>query len=85
MRILQVAPLWESVPPPAYGGIEAVVSVLTDELVRRGHDVTLCASGDSRTDARLLSVYDRSLRTACDVKDPAPYTWLHASNGSRAR
>ena len=79
MRILQVAPLWESVPPPAYGGIEAVVSVLTEELVRRGHDVTLCASGDSRTDAQLLSVCHRSLRTASDVHDPGPHIWLHAA------
>lgn len=53
MRIAQVAPLWERVPPPAYGGIELVVGLLCDELVRRGHDVTLFASGDSIT---LLSI-----------------------------
>jgi glycosyltransferase involved in cell wall biosynthesis len=77
MRILQVAPLWETVPPPAYGGTEAVVSLLTDELVRRGHEVTLVASGDSTTDADLVSVYPQSLRTADDLGDRAPYDWLH--------
>ena len=49
MRIAQVAPLIESVPPEGYGGTEAVVSYLTEELVRQGHDVTLFASGDSKT------------------------------------
>ena len=53
MRIAQVVPLWERVPPPAYGGIELVASLLADELVRRGHEVTLFASGDSETLARL--------------------------------
>lgn len=79
MRILQLAPLWERVPPPAYGGTEAVVALLTDELVRRGHDVTLAASGDSRTGARLASVYPRSLRTATDVHDRSPHDWLHVA------
>jgi glycosyltransferase involved in cell wall biosynthesis len=78
MKILQIAPLWETVPPPAYGGTEAVVSVLTEELVRRGHEVTLCASGDSRTQAELLSVHPHSLRTARDLQDPSPYVWLHS-------
>ncbi|MFM7372207.1 MAG: glycosyltransferase family 4 protein, partial [Sphaerospermopsis kisseleviana] len=55
MRIAQVAPLWERVPPPAYGGIELVVGLLTDELVKRGHEVTLFASGDSLTLAKLVS------------------------------
>ena len=77
MRVLQVAPLWEAVPPPAYGGTEAVVSVLCEELVRRGVDVTLCASGDSQTRARLRSVYPRSLRTADDLADRSPYDWMH--------
>ena len=54
MRIAQVAPPFEAVPPPAYGGTERVVSALTEELVRRGHEVTLFASGDSRTAARLV-------------------------------
>jgi hypothetical protein len=49
MRIAQIAPLHESVPPNLYGGTERVVSFLTEELVRQGHDVTLFASGDSRT------------------------------------
>jgi len=62
MRIAQIAPLWERVPPPAYGGIELVVSRLTDELVRRGHEVTLFASGDSQTLARLQSVYPQAFR-----------------------
>ncbi|MBF6599092.1 MAG: glycosyltransferase family 4 protein [Dehalococcoidia bacterium] len=77
MRILQLAPLWETVPPPAYGGTEAVVSLLTEELVRLGHDVTLAASGDSTTSARLLSVYGRSLRRAEDLVDRNPYDWTH--------
>jgi glycosyltransferase involved in cell wall biosynthesis len=62
MRIAQIAPLDESVPPKLYGGTERVVSFLTEELVRRGHQVTLFASGDSVTDARLVSSCDTSLR-----------------------
>lgn len=62
MRIAQVAPLFESVPPKLYGGTERVVSYLTEELVRRGHDVTLYASGDSVTQARLVPMSRRSLR-----------------------
>jgi glycosyltransferase involved in cell wall biosynthesis len=62
VRIAQVSPLFESVPPQYYGGTERVVSYLTDELVRRGHDVTLYASGDSVTKARLVPVCRRSLR-----------------------
>ncbi|WP_447978360.1 glycosyltransferase family 4 protein [Candidatus Nitrospira bockiana] len=62
MRIAQVAPLWESVPPKLYGGTERVVSYLTEELVRQGHDVTLFASGDSETTAHLVPVTPRSLR-----------------------
>ena len=54
MRIAQVAPLFESVPPKLYGGTERVVSYLTEELVRLGHEVTLFASGDSETSARLV-------------------------------
>lgn len=53
MRIAQVAPLAEAVPPPLYGGTERIVSYLTEELVALGHEVTLFASGDSRTAARL--------------------------------
>jgi glycosyltransferase involved in cell wall biosynthesis len=80
MRILQIAPLWERVPPPAYGGTEAVVGLLADELVRRGHDVTLAASGDSRTLAGLHSVYPRSLRLADDLVDRNPYDWVHLAS-----
>lgn len=79
MRILQLAPLWEAVPPPAYGGTEAVVSVLSEELVRQGHEVTLCASGDSQTSAALSSVYYRSLRSADDLGDRSPYDWVHVA------
>jgi glycosyltransferase involved in cell wall biosynthesis len=62
MKIAQVAPLYESVPPKLYGGTERVVSYLTEELVRQGHQVTLFASGDSVTQARLEEVCSRSLR-----------------------
>ena len=62
MRIAQVAPLYESVPPKYYGGTERVVSYLTEELVRQGHEVTLFASGDSETKARLAAACQRSLR-----------------------
>jgi glycosyltransferase involved in cell wall biosynthesis len=62
MRIAQVAPLFESVPPALYGGTERVVAYLTDELVRLGHDVTLFASGDSRTCATLVPICGHSLR-----------------------
>jgi len=61
MRIAQVAPPFESIPPTKYGGTERVVATLTDELVRRGHDVTLFASGDSKTSARLVPVVDEAL------------------------
>jgi glycosyltransferase involved in cell wall biosynthesis len=62
MRIAQVAPLFESVPPKYYGGTERVVSYLTEELVRQGHDVTLFASGDLVTKAPLVAACRRSLR-----------------------
>ena len=62
MKIAQVAPLFESVPPKLYGGTERVVSWLTEELVRQGHDITLFASGDSVTKARLVPICERSLR-----------------------
>ena len=70
MRIAQVAPLYESVPPKLYGGTERVVSYLTEELVRQGHHVTLFASGDSVTDAELISPCRRSLRTDSHCLDP---------------
>src|SRR3984893_3882854 len=62
LRIAQVAPLYKSVPPTLYGGTERIVSFLTEELVRQGHEVTLFASGDSKTCARLVSPCPRSLR-----------------------
>ena len=69
MRIAQVAPLYESVPPKTYGGTERVVSWLTEELVRLGHDVTLFASGDSMTTARLVPCSPESLRLCTDCID----------------
>jgi glycosyltransferase involved in cell wall biosynthesis len=62
LRIAQVAPLTESVPPKLYGGTERVVATLTDELVKQGHEVTLFASGDSQTDATLVATVPQALR-----------------------
>ena len=70
MRIAQVAPLAESVPPKLYGGTERVVAWLVDELVGLGHEVTLFASGDSGTGARLKSVWPRALRLGRPRTDP---------------
>ena len=69
MRIAQVAPLYERVPPKLYGGTERVVSLLTEELVRRGHEVTLFASGDSVTAAQLAAVTERALRLDATNRD----------------
>jgi glycosyltransferase involved in cell wall biosynthesis len=69
MRIAQVSPLYESVPPQLYGGTERVVAYLTNELVRQGHDVTLFASGDSLTSAELVSVCPRALRLSSGPSD----------------
>jgi len=69
MKIAQIAPLFESVPPKYYGGTERIVSYLTEELVRMGHDVTLYASGDSVTSARLEPMCHRSLRLDKNCKD----------------
>jgi len=76
MRIAQIAPLWESVPPPAYGGAELVVSLLTDELVKRGHEVTLFASGDSVSLAHLEAIHPRALRLDPGVKEHSVYEML---------
>jgi glycosyltransferase involved in cell wall biosynthesis len=73
MRIAQVAPLYESVPPRFYGGTERVVSNLTEQLVRQGHDVTLFASGDSKTSAKLVRCCEVALRLNPVVRDPLPY------------
>ncbi len=74
MRIAQVAPLHEAVPPKLYGGTERVVSYLTEELVRLGYDVTLFASGDSETSARLVPITPQALRLDKSTADPiAPH------------
>ena len=69
LRIAQVAPLYESVPPKYYGGTERIVSYLTEELVAQGHDVTLFASGDSQTTARLVAGCPKSLRLDANCVD----------------
>jgi glycosyltransferase involved in cell wall biosynthesis len=73
MRIAQISPLCESVPPQLYGGTERVVSFLTEELVRQGHDVTLFASGDSVTAARLVPGCQTALRLGDGCCDTVPY------------
>ena len=73
MRIAQIAPVWERVPPRMYGGIEVVVYLLTEELIKRGHDVTLFATGDSITSAQLVSSYDiPPPRNLLASRDPLP-------------
>ena len=76
MKIAQIAPLAESVPPRLYGGTERVVYYLTEELVRLGHDVTLFASGDSQTSARLVACAPRALRLDPAVRDTLPHHLL---------
>jgi glycosyltransferase involved in cell wall biosynthesis len=73
MKIAQIAPLFESVPPKLYGGTERIVSYLTEELVRQGHDVTLFASGDSRTAARLVPCRPEAMRLDPTVRDWVPH------------
>ncbi len=73
MRIAQIAPLAESVPPRLYGGTERVVSYLTEELVAMGHEVTLFASADSRTTARLIPGCTEALRLNANCRDPLAY------------
>ncbi len=70
MHIAQVAPLTEAIPPKLYGGTERVVSWLTEELIALGHDVTLFASGDSETSAKLEAIWPRALRLDGAVRDP---------------
>ncbi|HET9824243.1 MAG TPA: glycosyltransferase family 4 protein [Chitinophagaceae bacterium] len=72
LRIAQIAPLYESVPPKLYGGTERVVAYLTDELINLGHEVTLFASGDSVTKARLIPISPRALRLSNHL-DPLAY------------
>ncbi|CAN7157180.1 glycosyltransferase family 4 protein [Trinickia sp. LjRoot230] len=77
MRIAQIAPLYEAVPPKFYGGTERVVSYLTEALVELGHDVTLFASGDSVTSATLEAAWPRALRLDPSIRDPlAPHMLL---------
>jgi glycosyltransferase involved in cell wall biosynthesis len=76
MKIAQVSPLYESVPPEKYGGTERVVSYLTEELIERGHEVTLFASGDSITNAELAPCCPRSLRTDPGCLDPLARHYL---------
>ncbi|MFH1401979.1 MAG: glycosyltransferase family 4 protein [Parcubacteria group bacterium] len=69
LKIAQIAPLWYSLPPKKYSGIERIAYQLTEELIKKGHDVTLFASGDSKTSARLISI-----RKKCLSKDKIPWT-----------
>jgi glycosyltransferase involved in cell wall biosynthesis len=76
MKIAQIAPLIESVPPLLYGGTERIVSYLTEELVNLGHEVTLFASGDSITAANLIPCAAKALRMDSNIRDPIPYYML---------
>jgi glycosyltransferase involved in cell wall biosynthesis len=76
MKIAQVTPLYESVPPKLYGGTERVVSYLTEELVRQGHEVTLFASGDSMTSANLVPICPEALRLNKNSVDPLPHHFV---------
>jgi glycosyltransferase involved in cell wall biosynthesis len=82
MRIAQIAPLTEAVPPQRYGGTERVIHWLTEELVALGHEVTLYASGDSQTSARLVPMWPRALRYDAAIRDPNA---LHMSLLERVR
>jgi glycosyltransferase involved in cell wall biosynthesis len=73
MKIAQIAPLMESVPPRLYGGTERVVAYLTEELINQGHDVTLFASGDSVTSADFVPCCTSALRLDAATQDPIPY------------
>lgn len=83
MKIAQIAPPIESVPPRHYGGTERIVSYLTEELVAAGHDVTLFASGDSITRGRLIPCCSRALRTNPAVKDAIPYYMILVDKARR--
>ncbi|MDO8886489.1 glycosyltransferase family 4 protein [Candidatus Oleimmundimicrobium sp.] len=78
MRIAQIAPVWYPIPPTGYGGIELVVSQLTEGLVKQGHDVTLFATGESRTDAKLSYVFDEAPSEKIGQVFPDLYHALHA-------
>ena len=85
MKIAQIAPLAESVPPKLYGGTERIVSYITEELVHQGHDVTLFASGDSVTSAKLVPVTKMALRLNPHVKDPIPHHMILLDEVRRRR
>jgi glycosyltransferase involved in cell wall biosynthesis len=70
MKIAQIAPLWIEVPPQSYGGVEYIVSLLTDELIRRGHDVTLFATANSKTNAKLVPIWPKGLFYSPAINDP---------------
>src|ERR1700755_3630707 len=76
MRVAQIAPLYESVPPKTYGGTERIVSYLTEELVRQGQQVTVFASGDSRTRAELVTCAPKALRLDPFVRDTIPHVLM---------
>ncbi len=84
LRIAQLAPLAESVPPTRYGGTERVVSVITEELVRRGHEVSLFASGDSVTSARLVPIVPRALRSEPACTSHLPYLIVQLEKAIRS-
>ena len=85
MRIAQVSPLYESCPPQFYGGTERVVSYLTEELIRQGHEVTLFASGDSQTSAILRAPCERALAARPAVPGSAPVSFHIAQSRSAQR
>jgi len=85
MRIAQVAPLTEAVPPNFYGGTERVVHWLTEELVALGHDVTLFASGDSHTSAKLDATWPKALRLYGAVRDHALHNGDAAARATEMR
>jgi glycosyltransferase involved in cell wall biosynthesis len=84
VRVAQVSPLYEGCPPQLYGGTERVVSYLTEELVRQGHEVTLFASGDSQTKATLRASCDRALRLDSRCKDPLPHHLVMVNRVARS-
>jgi glycosyltransferase involved in cell wall biosynthesis len=83
MRIAQVAPLYERVPPLCYGGTERIVSYVTEELINQGHELTLFASGDSVTQAKILSPCEQSLRLNSACEDRLAYHFLQLEQVSR--
>ncbi|HEX4766346.1 MAG TPA: glycosyltransferase family 4 protein [Lichenihabitans sp.] len=85
MRIAQIAPLMESVPPRLYGGTERIVSWLTEELVRQGHDVSLFASGDSITAANLIPCTTEAIRLSDAITDYIPHYTMMADRVHRLR